>query len=130
MTKEELEQLKWLKQEVERAKNEYLNAKPVYESDSVMGSTPARWDNHVIPVRGFTYHDIDRKLRRYERLIKRYDNEIDALEDWLESIEDGLTRQILQLKYRNGLTHERISAEIGISERTVNRKIKDFWGES
>ncbi|MDD4566190.1 MAG: hypothetical protein PHE79_12045 [Eubacteriales bacterium] len=129
MTKQELEQLKELKKELERAKSEYLNAKPIYESDSVFGSTEENPENRVIPVRGYTYHDIDRKLKRYERLIKKFDDEIDRLEDWIEDVPDSLTRQILQLKYRNGLTHEQISYEIGFSSRTVDRKLKEFWGE-
>lgn len=80
-------------------------------------------------MRGYTYQNIDRKLKRYERLIKKFDDEIDRMENWIESVPDSLTRQILQLKYRNGLTHEEMALELGFSERTVRRKLKEFWGE-
>ena len=127
MTKQEMEQLKWLKLEVERARKDYLNAKPVYETDSVMGSTEYRWDKHVIPVRGYTYHDIDRKLKRYEDLIKRLDDEIGRLENWIDSIPDSLMRQILQLRYRNDMAWEQIGHELGYHRSTVQKKHDDFF---
>ena len=127
MTRKDLEQLKWLKKEVEQARREYLNAKPVYEADSVVGSTPDRWDKHIIPIYGYTYRDIDRKLKRYEKLIKKLDDEIDRLEEWISSVPDSLMRQILQLRYRNGLRWGQIGGELGYDRTTVAKKHEAFF---
>ena len=127
MTREDLEQLKWLKKEVERTKAEYLNAKPVYKADSVYGSTEENPDNRTIPIRGNTYKDIDTKLKRYERAIKKLDIEIDRLEDWIDSIPDSLMRQIMQLRYRNGLGWGQIGQELGYERTTVAKKHDAFF---
>ena len=127
MTRKDLEQLKWLKKEVEQARREYLNAKPVYEADSVVGSTEENPENRVIPIEGYTYHNIDRKLKRYEKLIKKLDDEIDHLEDWIDSIPDSLMRQILQLRHRNGLGWGQIGVELGYHRTTVQKKHDEFF---
>jgi hypothetical protein len=127
LTRVELEQLKWLKKEVEQARKDYLNAKPIYEADSVVGSTPDRWDKHVIPVTGNTYQDIDRKLKRYERLIRKLEGEIEYLEDWIESIPDSLMRQILQLRYRNDMGWGQIGQELGYDRTTIAKKHNAFF---
>lgn len=122
MTRDELEQLKWLKKEVERAEKEYLNAKPVYKADTVFGSDEENPENRIIPIRGYTYENIDGKLKRYEKLIKKLNKEIDRLEDWIDSIPDSLIRQIMQLRYRNGLGWGQIGQELGFDRTTIAKK--------
>ena len=129
MTRRELEQLKWLKIEVERAERDYLSAKPIYRSDSVYGSTEDNPENRTIPIRGYTYQNIDAKLKRYERAIKRLNNEIGRLEEWIESIPDSLTRQIMQLRYRNGMGWGQIGQELGYDRTTVAKKCDAFLDE-
>jgi len=91
-----------------------------------MGSTPYRWDKHVIPVTGKTYVDIDRKLKRYEGILKKLDKEIKRLEEWIDSIPDSLMRQIMQLRYQNDLGWGEIGQELGYDRTTVSKKHDAF----
>lgn len=82
---------------------------------------------HPISISGYgdsSYIDIRQRLYNKQRQIQQ---EIAFLEDWLDSVEDPELRDILRLQYINGLTQEQIAAELGYSERTIRRKLCEFW---
>ena len=68
--------------------------------------------------------DVRQRLYEKQRQIQQ---EIAFLEDWLDSVEDPELRDILRLQYINGLTQEQIAVELGYSERTIRRRLREFW---
>ena len=82
---------------------------------------------HTKSMAGYGDSDyVDIRQRLYEKL-RKIQKEIAYLESWLDSVEDPEIRDILRLLYINGLTQERIAAELGYSVRTVKRKLHMFW---
>ena len=126
MTRKELEQLKFLKKEVELLEREYMTAKTPMVADTVVGCTPYRIDKHVITIRGVDFAKIARAEKRLERKIAELMDEMDRLNDYIDTIPDSLTRQIMQLRYRNGLSWGQIGAELGYDRTTVAKKHNVF----
>lgn len=128
MTKQELEQLRYLKNEIRLLEEEYLAMKPSMLADTVEGCTPERWDKHVIAIRGADYKRIDRMSRRIDRKIKELGNELERLNEYVDSIPDSEIRQIIQLRYRNGLSWQQIAFSIGhYDESYPRRKCNKFF---
>lgn len=66
------------------------------------------------------------------KLRAAYSKQLDKINkaiDYINSIPDSEIRTILSYKYIDGLTEENISEMMGISDRTVRRKLK-FWAEN
>lgn len=82
---------------------------------------------HTKPMAGYGDSDyVDIRQRLYEK-HRQIQGEIAFLEEWLDSIPDPEIRDILRLLYINGLTQERIAAELGYSVITIKRRLKNFW---
>lgn len=126
LTRKELEQLKFLKNEVRLLEQECMTAKTPMIADTVVGCTPSRIDKHVITIRGIDYAKIDRINRRLDRKIAELQDEMDRLNDYIDSIPDSEMRQIIQLRYRNGLGWQQIAHELGYDRTTVAKKHNTF----
>lgn len=71
----------------------------------------------------------DRLYNRYVRKLLDIQREIDNIEQFLNSVDDPEMRTILRLYYINGLTQEQIADELGYNERTIRRKLYDFYNK-
>jgi len=118
MTKKELKQIKHLKSEIEMLKKQIENLEYVITTDTVKGSTSYfPYIEHNVKITGIDYKDYNRRLKKLQRMLRRRIEElIDLVEqanEYIGSIEDSLMRQILTLRYINGLTWEQVAAHIG-----------------
>lgn len=128
MTKDRLKKLRALVKEAEHLQSQYIDA-ICFPKEQVVDSYKdySTGFPHTKSISGYgdsSYVDVRQKLYKKHRQIQQ---EIAFLEDWLDSVEDPELRDILRLQYINGLTQEQIAAELGYSERTIRRKLCEFW---
>ena len=128
MTKEELEQLKSLKQEVKQLQDELHNM-PL-TTDGVKGSMDEfPYTYHSIKIEGIDQSTAKRLRNKLERKLKELQESILEMETWLDTVNDSEIRTVLRLTYRNGLTNEQIAAELSYDRSTVSWKLRKFWAE-
>lgn len=124
MTKERLKKLKALVKEAEHLEERIKNL-PFRFGDYVGDSAKDYWTGfpRTITIQGYSTQKYDRLKRRLEGKLGDIQEEITKLEEWMEGVEDPQIRDILRLVYMNGLSYEQVAVELGISEKTVQRKI-------
>lgn len=116
--KEQLKQLKYIKSEIEMLKKQIEDIEPVVVTDSVRGS------RHYFPyiersfkIEGIDYENYNRKIERLERRLQRRVDElmdlVEEVNEFIENIDDSLTRQIISLRYVDGLNWRQVAAHIG-----------------
>lgn len=118
MAKEQLRQLKYLKSEIEMLKKQIDNIKPSTTIDFVKGSSPNfPYIRQTFQIEGIDYSAYSAKVERLHRKLERRINDlIDLVEDmneFIAGIDNSLVRQILALRYINGLQWEQVAASIG-----------------
>lgn len=128
MTKDRLKKLRALVKEAEHLQSQYIDA-ICFPKEQVVDSYKdySTGFPHTKSISGYgdsAYVDVRQKLYEKQRQIQQ---EIAFLEDWLDRVEDPELRDILRLQYINGLTQEQIAVELGYSERTIRRKLCEFW---
>lgn len=124
MTKERLKKLKALVKEAEHLE-ERIKGLP-FETGAYVGDSAKDYRTGFprnITIQGYSTQKHDRLKRQLRDKLRAIQDEIAELEEWLENVEDSQTRDILRLVYVNGLSYEQTAAELGISEKTVQRKI-------
>lgn len=128
MKKSRLKRLRTLIKEAEHLQGEYIDAICFPKEQVVDSATDYKTGYpHTISISGYgdsSYVDVRQKLYKKHRQIQQ---EIAFLEDWLDHVEDPELRDILRLQYVNGLTQEQIAEELGYSERTIRRRLREFW---
>lgn len=124
MTKERLKKLKALVKEAEHLEERIKNL-PFRFGDYVGDSAKDYRTGfpRTITIQGYSTQKYDRLKRRLEGKLGDIQEEITKLEEWMEGVEDPQIRDILRLVYMNGLSYEQVTVELGISEKTVQRKI-------
>lgn len=124
--REELEKLKKLKLEAKQLEEE-LHRIP-YTKDSVKGSmTEHPYIEQTIRIEGADEHRSNMLRACLQGKLTEIQEAIWNMEGYLDTVDDPEMRTILRLYYRNGLTQAEVAEELGISERTVIRKIKKFF---
>lgn len=118
MDKERLSQLRYLKREIEMLKNQIENIDYTITTDSVKGSNPYfPYEERNFTITGINYEEYNRRTKRLQRKLNRKVEElIDLVEEtyeYIDNIDDSLIRQIITLKYINGLTWNQVAAHIG-----------------
>ncbi len=122
MTKEELSQLRYLHKEIELLKQQIADAeKNMAEysaSDVVTGSNPVwPYQKRSFHIEGIAVPEYEKKLKRLKRKLQRRINELmdmrEELEEYIDTVQDSLIRQILILRYVNGLSWQQVAASIG-----------------
>lgn len=118
MNKEQLSQLRYLKGEIEILKKQIEDIDYTITTDSVKGSSPYfPYTERNFLITGVDYQGYDNKLNRLQRkLSRRIDELIDLVEetnDYINNIDDSLIRQIITLRYINGLEWKQVAASIG-----------------
>lgn len=125
MTKEELENLIGLKKEIEVLEMELRNMPTV--TDSVKGSSPEYpYINHTIVIEG-AKKGLDRQLynKLNEKKIQRK-YELNRLEDWIDRIPDSEDRTIFRLRFREGLTLDKIGEKMNYAKSTIRDRINKY----
>lgn len=112
--KEQLKEIGHLKTEIETIKMQIEDLENIVVSDKVKGSS----SYYPYVARSFTIEGTD--TNRIERLQRRLQRKIDDLMDiveetnkFIDSIEDSLTRQIISLRYINGLPWNQVANSLG-----------------
>lgn len=118
MNKEQLSQLRYLKREIEMLKKQIEDIDLTMTTDTVKGSSPYfPYVEHSIKIRGIDYKGYNEKIERLQRkLNRRVEELIDLVEDmndYINNIDDSLIRQILTLRYINGLEWKQVAESIG-----------------
>ena len=124
MTKERLKKLKALVKEAEHLEERIKNLP--FRFGDYMGDSAKDYRTgfpRTITIQGYSTQKYDRLKRRLEGKLGDIQEEITKLEEWMEGVEDPQIRDILRLVYMNGLSYEQVAVELGISEKTVQRKI-------
>lgn len=112
MTKEDLEKLCGLKAEIRLLKRELDNLPAT--KDSVKGSmTEFPYIQQTIVIKGINEEKNGRLRRKMNQKLSDLQNEMERLEEFLDGVPDPEMRVILRLRYRNGLSWQRIAIEIG-----------------
>lgn len=118
MNKEQLNQLRHLKSEIKVLQKQIGDLDYTITSDSVKGSNPYfPYEERNFKITGIDYDTYYNKLNRLERKLNRKVEElIDLVEEtyeYIDNIDDSLVRQIIILRYVNGLTWDQVAASIG-----------------
>lgn len=118
MDKKKLSQLRYLNKEIELLKEQIDNLDYNITTDTVKGSdTEYPYISRNIKITGVDIQDYERKAKRLKRkLSRRVEELLDLLEEineYIKSIDDSLIRQIIILRYINGLTWDQVAAHIG-----------------
>lgn len=118
MDKEQLKQLGCLKSEIGMLKKQIEDLDYTVATDSVKGSNPYfPYEERNFKITGIDYKTYNGKLNRLQRkLNRRVEELIDLVEEtyeYIDNINDSLIRQIITLRYVNGLTWEQVAASIG-----------------
>lgn len=118
MDKEQLKQLKYLKSEIKILQRQIEDIETITTKDSVKGSLSEHpYIETHFKIEGVDYKSYNRKVKRLQRkLSRRMEELIDLVEEtneYIESIDDSLIRQIIALRYINGLTWDQVAASIG-----------------
>lgn len=131
MTKQELEQIVSLKNEIRLIDQEIKDLESRVVVDTVTGSrTYIPYDKHQIVIKGA---DVGSTIKLRAKLILKSEELQDLLydlESWVEQIDDPDMRCIFRLYYRKGLTQEEIGAELGYERSTISRKIQEYLDNS
>lgn len=140
MTKKELQEIHFIKREIEHLKWQIENmdyyTSDNYASDSVKGSLPVfPYIEHTVIIRGYEVVDgngrsYQRKLDSLHRKLKERSEDliekVDKANDFIAKIESAELRLIISLRYINGMTWEQIGADIGYAAITVRKKHDEF----
>ena len=118
MTREQLRQLKYLKNEIKMLREQIDNLKTGIVSDVVEGSeSEFPYTKRRFTIAGADHEEYERKSKRLrERLQRRVKDLMDLLEEineYIADIDDSLLRQIVTLRHVNGLTWDQVAASIG-----------------
>lgn len=127
MTANDLKQLKALKTEVEYLANEIMNMCTEYVTDSVKDYRSGY--PHTITIRGVSTYKADKMRRKLEKKQEQLQKKIYELESFLDTVPDSEMRQILRLKYRNGLTDAEIGQILGFERSTISYRISKFFNK-
>lgn len=128
MTKNELRQLRKLiaeKTDLEQ-RIEQRKFKPSEEVVDTVKDYRTGFGKTVV-IRG--YGDSEWQKLRDEWFVKLHavSDRIQAMEAFLDDVEDAEMREILRLRYQDGMTHEEIGDVIGYSRQAVQKKEERFW---
>ncbi|MDR2648837.1 MAG: hypothetical protein LBB94_03860 [Clostridiales bacterium] len=100
-------------------------------SDTVTGCTPERSDKHVIKITGIDMSQLRiiennyQVLARRRKRLRAMETEI---ESFIDSVEDSKVRQIITLRYLDGLTWKAVGRKVyGYSGEDAPRKYFERW---
>ena len=121
ITKRELSQLYYLSREIKRDKRRLKELEALAEGTTQhltgmpiapgFGDKTARYAIEIMELKEIIECNMRRCMIEYNRLIR-----------FISSVEDSQIRQILTLRYVNGMTWQRIATEIGETDESYPRR--------
>ena len=121
ITKRELSQLYYLSREIERDKRRLKELESLAEGTTQhltgmpiapgFGDKTARYAIEIMELKEIIECNLRRYMVEYNRLMR-----------FISEVEDSQMRQILTLRYLNGLTWQRIATEIGETDESYPRR--------
>lgn len=137
MDKHELEQLGHLNKEIEIIKKQIEDielTKHISDntiSDSVVGSSPVYpYTQHVIKIQGIDttgyYNRLYKLKQRMEYKLNELMDKVEDINEYISTVDDSEMRQILSLRYINGLTWQQVAYHMGMAgDGSTERKKHD-----
>lgn len=114
MDKKQLKQIAKLKTEIETIKKQIESLGDILLMDKVKGSScHFPYTERSFTIVGADTSKADRLQRKLNRKIDSLIDLIDEINGYIDNIPDSLTRQVISLKYVNGMTWEQVAASIG-----------------
>lgn len=120
MTKKELSQLRHLKKEIELLQKQIAEAdtSKYMVSDVVEGSAKEwPYNKRTFKIEGINVPRYEKHMQRLKKKLERRLEELmemrERLEEYIDTVPDSLIRQILTLRYVNGLSWRQIAVHIG-----------------
>ncbi len=135
MNKEELSKIAAIQTEIEVIKRQISKADCSYIADRVRGSSSVfPYVERSFNIEGYVnidsyYTKLNRLQNKLKRKLDELMDERDKVLDYIETVPDSIMRQILMLKYINGMTWEQIGGEIGYSGVWVRKKHAKFFAK-
>lgn len=128
--KARLMNLRRLPQEIEHLQKRIEHAKQREVSDVVRGSSAEfPYTSRCYTVQGVS---TDYKaILLWEEKKAKLSQELLYLEGMLDGVEDAELRLIVRLYFADGMTQQQIAAMLAVDERTIKRRMHDFymWAE-
>jgi DNA-directed RNA polymerase specialized sigma subunit len=135
MNKRELSQLNKLQTEIEELKKKLKNpeflVEPKITTDSVKGSMPEYpYVEHTIKIEGIDYSGYNRAVNKIKKQLQEKLDELEkvleSMFDYIYSLPDSEMRQILTLRYIDGLTWQEVAERMGCQgDGSTQRKRHD-----
>lgn len=118
VNKEQLLQLRYLKSEIMLLQNQIENINYRLTTDSVRGSSLSfPYIEHTIMITGIDEWNYKRKVKslkdQLQKRVRELINLVDEINKYIDRIDDSLIRQIIMLRYINGLTWEQVAEQVG-----------------
>ena len=122
MNKKELSQLRYLNKEIELLKQQIEQAEHIvekkYAADYVLGSNPVwPYQKRVFHIEGIAIPEYEKRVKhlriKLQKRLKILVKKQEQLVEYINNIDDSLIRQIMILRYINGLSWKQIANHIG-----------------
>lgn len=118
MDKQQLNQIKYIKSEIMTIEMQINNLEPMSVLDSVKGSSPYfPYTATNFHIEGMDEENYEYRLKRLQNKLKRKRlelmNLLEETNEFIDRIEDSLVRQIIILKYIEGMSWQGVASVIG-----------------
>jgi DNA-directed RNA polymerase specialized sigma24 family protein len=128
MTREKLEQLRNMKQELDTLRRMYA-CMPAEEVGDTYGDY-TYGKKQIKVIHGYSTEKNKRLAYKIKRKTIALESEVEEMEDYLNSVESPEMRDILRLYYADGLSQEEIGSIKGYSRSAITRKLQNYWSET
>ena len=126
LTIQELEQLHDMRREIKVLKKRIEKEAATMAVDSVTASgDDYPYTPHQVTIRGMPIKLIRRLRKRTMKLEKR----VLAVETFIDTIEDSQVRQIVMMRYSQGMTWQQVAMRLGsCNEATPRKMVSRYFG--
>lgn len=129
MKREDLEQLRALKQELDTLRERYLRLPLSEEVGDTYGDY--RTGRKVVKVmHGISTARNSELKEKINIKTKAVEKAIFELEDFLDAVPDAEIRDIFRLYYAEGLSQQEVGKAKGYSRQAIGYKIDSFWADN
>lgn len=128
MNKNELKQLKKLIAEKNDLEKRIQNQtfKPKEEVADTVKDYRTGFGRTVV-IRGYGSAEWQKVRDKWYSKLLSISARIQNMENFLDSVEDAELRQILRLRYQDGLSQEEVGEIMGYSRQAIQKKEERFW---
>ena len=128
MNKNELKQLKKLIAEKDDLEKRIQNQKfkPKEEVADTVKDYRTGFGRTVV-IRGYGSAEWQKVRDRWYSKLLSISARIRSMETFLDSVEDAELRQMLRLRYQDGLSQEEVGKIMGYSRQAIQKKEERFW---